>query len=108
MRSPILRICDFINAHGGEDAVTEHYREQFTPRARQPKSETAVVVWAIYAETDAEANVLASSFKMLICVSSVANSSQCLLHRKCARFLVETRGAARLSAAHSVIERKQR
>ena len=29
--------ADFINAHGGEDAVAEHYREQFTPRAKQPK-----------------------------------------------------------------------
>jgi len=74
--------ADFINAHGGGDAVTEdwrvstmlegyaelldRYREQFTPRARQPKSETAVAVWAICAETDAEANILASSFKMLI------------------------------------------
>jgi luciferase family oxidoreductase group 1 len=58
--------ADFINAHGGENAVTEHYREQFTPRSKQPKPETAVAVWAICAETSAEAIVLASSFKMLI------------------------------------------
>ncbi len=54
--------ADFINAQGGEDAITEHYREQFTPRAKQPKPETAVAVWAICAETEAEANFLASSF----------------------------------------------
>jgi luciferase family oxidoreductase group 1 len=81
--------ADFINAHGGEDAVTEHYREQFTPRAKQPKPETAVAVWAICAETDAEANLLASSFKMLILYLQRGELIAVPSPQKAARFLAE-------------------
>jgi luciferase family oxidoreductase group 1 len=81
--------ADFINAHGGEDAVTEHYREQFTPRAKQPKSETAVAVWAICAETDAEANLLASSFKMLILCLQLGDLIAVPSPERAAQFLVE-------------------
>jgi luciferase family oxidoreductase group 1 len=81
--------ADFINAHGGEDAITEHYREQFTPRAKQPKPETAVAVWAICAETDAEANLLASSFKMLILCLQRGELIAVPSPQKAAQFLAE-------------------
>jgi hypothetical protein len=68
--------ADFINAHGGEDAVTEHYCEQFTPRA-------------ICAETDAEANVLASSFKMLILCLQRGDLIAVPAPQRAAQFLVE-------------------
>jgi luciferase family oxidoreductase group 1 len=84
--------ADFINAHGGEDAVTEHYREQFTPRAKQPKPEAAVAVWAICAETSAEANVLASSFKMLILCLQRGELIPVPSPQKAAQFLAERVG----------------
>ena len=81
--------ADFINAHGGDDAVTEQYRERFTPRAKQPKPETVVAVWAICAETDAEANVLASSFRMLILCLQRGELIAVPSPQKAAQFLAE-------------------
>jgi luciferase family oxidoreductase group 1 len=81
--------ADFINAHGSEDAVTQQYREQFTPRANQPKPESAVAVWAICAETDAEADFLASSFKMLILCLQRGELIPVPSPQKAAQFLAE-------------------
>ncbi len=50
----------FINAHGG-DAVSRAYRSDFRPSAREPKPYNMVCVFAICAETAAEAERQAAS-----------------------------------------------
>jgi luciferase family oxidoreductase group 1 len=54
--------ADFINPEGAP--IAERYREGFTPSARLPAARTAVAVWAICAETDEEAERLATSGRM--------------------------------------------
>ena len=54
--------ADFINPRGA--AVTADYRSGFEPSERNPTSYTAVGVWAIAAETQEEAERLASSIAM--------------------------------------------
>ena len=48
----------FINARGGDD-VTRAYRDQYRPSARDPMPHAMLTVFAICAETDAEAERLA-------------------------------------------------
>ena len=50
----------FINAHGG-DAVSRAYRSDFRPSSREPKPCNMVCVFAICAETEAEAGRQAAS-----------------------------------------------
>jgi luciferase family oxidoreductase group 1 len=50
----------FINAHGG-DVVTRDYRSSFRPSARESSPYSMVCVFALCAETDAEAERLAAS-----------------------------------------------
>ena len=56
--------ADFINAHGA--SVARHYRETFMPGERGDRPRVTVCVWAVCAETDAEAERLASSGRMMI------------------------------------------
>jgi luciferase family oxidoreductase group 1 len=49
----------FINAHGG-DQVTRGYRQAFRPSLREPRPWAMLTVFAICAETDAEAQRLAA------------------------------------------------
>jgi luciferase family oxidoreductase group 1 len=53
----------FINARGG-DAVTRAYRAQFQPSARERAPSAIVCVFAICAESDAEAERLAASIDL--------------------------------------------
>ncbi|MEO6022598.1 MAG: LLM class flavin-dependent oxidoreductase [Burkholderiales bacterium] len=53
----------FINAQGGEIA-TRAYREQFKPSAREPRPYSMVAVFVICAESDAEAEAVASSIDL--------------------------------------------
>jgi luciferase family oxidoreductase group 1 len=53
----------FINAKGG-DAVTRAYRERFQPSAREKTPAAIVCVFAICAESDAEAGRLAASIDL--------------------------------------------
>ena len=55
--------ADFINPHHAEIAAL--YREQFKPSAALAAPRVAVAGWAVCAETDEEAQRLASSFRML-------------------------------------------
>jgi luciferase family oxidoreductase group 1 len=55
--------ADFINAEGG--SLARMYRERFTPSARLPAPRTMVAAWALCAGTDAEAQRLAASGRML-------------------------------------------
>jgi luciferase family oxidoreductase group 1 len=53
----------FINAHGG-DQVVRAYRDEFRPSPREPKPYSMVAVFVICAETDAEAEEIASSMDL--------------------------------------------
>jgi luciferase family oxidoreductase group 1 len=54
--------ADFINPEGAE--IAQLYRDRFTPGERLPDPKLSVAVWAIAAETDEEAQRLASSSRM--------------------------------------------
>lgn len=56
--------ADFINPNG--EAIVEYYREHFEPSARLQAPRVGVASWAICAETDEEAQRLASSMRMLM------------------------------------------
>ncbi|MDX6539150.1 MAG: hypothetical protein QOI71_760 [Gaiellales bacterium] len=57
-------VADFINPEGAGNA--ELYRSRFVPSVRRPRAETTVCVSAICADTDEEAELLASSQRMAI------------------------------------------
>ncbi len=58
--------ADFINPFGAETA--RFYRQQFRPSASAEKPHVTVAVWAICADTEAEASHLAKSFYMMMCL----------------------------------------
>ncbi|GJG86975.1 hypothetical protein tb265_21560 [Gemmatimonadetes bacterium T265] len=55
--------ADFINPHGAE--IARRYRDTFTPAPGRERPHVAVCVWALCAETDAEAERLALSGRMM-------------------------------------------
>ncbi len=55
--------ADFINPHGA--AIAARYREDFTPSAALAEPRVTVCGWALCAETDEEAQRLASSSRMM-------------------------------------------
>ena len=56
--------ADFINPNGAP--MARYYRELFTPSDLAPSPRTGVAAWAICAETDAEAERLSLSFRMMM------------------------------------------
>ena len=54
--------ADFINPAGA--AIAERYRQEFIPSEGRPRPRTIVAVWALAAETDAEAERLSASHRM--------------------------------------------
>lgn len=56
--------ADFINPSG--EAIAEYYRGHFQPSERLKEPRVGVAAWAICAETDEEAQRLASSMRMLM------------------------------------------
>src|SRR6202034_74956 len=61
---PPYVFADFINPSG--EPIAEYYREHFEPSARLQTPRTGVALWAICADTDEEAQHLASSMRMLM------------------------------------------
>src|SRR5262252_415388 len=55
--------ADFINPIGGAD-IAERYRQHYTPSKQHPAPRVLVAIWALCAETDAEAERLAASSRM--------------------------------------------
>jgi len=55
--------ADFINSRGAD--VAAQYRAQFRPSARLAQPYTMVALWTVCADTDAEAERLASSARMM-------------------------------------------
>ncbi len=71
--------------------IAEYYREHFQPSARLQAPRVGVATWAICADTDEEAQRLASSMRMLmlmlyrgqlIPVPSVANGAETFLAKE--------------------------
>ena len=56
--------ADFINPNG--EAIAAYYREHFEPSERLAAPRVGVATWAICADTDEEAQRLASSMRMLM------------------------------------------
>jgi luciferase family oxidoreductase group 1 len=56
--------ADFINPNG--EPIAAYYRQHFQPSARLQTPRTAVAAWSICADTDEEAERLASSMRMLM------------------------------------------
>jgi luciferase family oxidoreductase group 1 len=56
--------ADFINPNG--EAIAAYYREHFQPSARLREPRVGVAAWAICAESDEQAQRLASSMRMLM------------------------------------------
>jgi luciferase family oxidoreductase group 1 len=56
--------ADFISPRGAD--VVERYRAEFQPSARLAEPRTAIGVWAVCADTDEEAQRLASSSRMTL------------------------------------------
>jgi len=56
--------ADFINPQGA--VLARYYRQEFSPSDRLPAPRTAVASWAICADTDAEAQCLSASFRMMM------------------------------------------
>jgi luciferase family oxidoreductase group 1 len=56
--------ADFIHPNG--EAIAAYYREHFQPSARLQAPRVGVATWAICADTDEEAQRLASSMRMLM------------------------------------------
>jgi luciferase family oxidoreductase group 1 len=54
--------ADFINPHGAE--IARRYQETFQPSRRREAPEIAIGIWALAAETDEEARLLATSARM--------------------------------------------
>jgi luciferase family oxidoreductase group 1 len=84
--------ADFINPHGAE--ITRRYREEFTPSqwAREPR--VLVALWAICAETDAEAQRLLSSWEMSFTLFLRGELVPVPPIEKALRFLADERGRA--------------
>jgi luciferase family oxidoreductase group 1 len=55
--------ADFINPIGGAD-IAERYRQHYTPSKMHPAPRVLVAIWALCADTDAEAERLAASSRM--------------------------------------------
>jgi luciferase family oxidoreductase group 1 len=55
--------ADFINPVGGAD-IAERYRQHYTPSKQHPAPRVLAAIWALCADTDAEAERLAASSRM--------------------------------------------
>src|SRR5215467_15856567 len=55
--------ADFINPIGGAQ-IAEHYRQHYTPSKSHPEPRVLTAIWALCADTDAEAERLAASSRM--------------------------------------------
>jgi luciferase family oxidoreductase group 1 len=92
--------ADFINPGGAE--IAQVYRDRFTAGERLPEPKLSVAVWAIAADTDEEAQRLASSSRMSMALLRQGRLIQVPPVEKAMRFLEErgsqppgTRGGGR-------------
>ena len=79
--------ADFINPNGAP--LARYYRQLFTASDSTPSPRTAVAAWAICAETDAEAERLSLSFRMMMTLLFRGQSIQVPTVERAQRFLEE-------------------
>ncbi len=79
--------ADFINPTGA--AIARHYRQQFCPSDALKAPRTGVAAWAICAETDAEAERLSFSFRMMMTLLFRGQSIPVPTVERAERFLAE-------------------
>jgi luciferase family oxidoreductase group 1 len=79
--------ADFINPDGAP--LARYYRQRFTPSSETPLPRTGVASWAICAETDAEAERLSLSFRMMMTLLFRGQSIQVPTVERAHRFLEE-------------------
>jgi luciferase family oxidoreductase group 1 len=79
--------ADFINPNGAR--VARYYRQQFCPSDLAPAPRTGVAAWAICAETDAEAERLSLSFRMMMTMLFRGRSIPVPTVERAQRFLEE-------------------
>jgi luciferase family oxidoreductase group 1 len=79
--------ADFINPNGAQ--LARYYRQQFSPSDLLPSPHTTVASWAICAETDAEAERLSLSFRMMMTLLFRGRSIPVPPVEKAQRFLEE-------------------
>jgi len=79
--------ADFINPDGAR--LARYYRQEFRPSERTPSPRTGVAAWAICAETDAEAERLSLSFRMMMTMLFRGRSIPVPTVERAQRFLEE-------------------
>ena len=79
--------ADFIHPDG--ERIARYYREQFCPSALLESPRIGVAAWAICAETDAEAERLSFSFRMMMTVLFRGQSIPVPTVERAERFLAE-------------------
>jgi len=79
--------ADFINPNGAQ--LARYYRQQFTASDQSPSPRTVVAAWAICAETDAEAERLSLSFRMMMTLLFRGQSIQVPTVERAQHFLEE-------------------
>jgi luciferase family oxidoreductase group 1 len=79
--------ADFINPGGA--ALARHYQQNFSPSDLLKTPRTTVAAWAICAETDAEAERLSLSFRMMMTLLFRGQSIAVPTVERAARFLAE-------------------
>ena len=79
--------ADFINPNGAQ--LARYYRQQFTASNQSPLPRTVVAAWAICAETDAEAERLSLSFRMMMTLLFRGQSIQVPTVERAQHFLEE-------------------
>ncbi len=79
--------ADFINPNGAQ--LARYYRQQFTASDQRPSPRTVVAAWAICAETDAEAERLSLSFRMMMTLLFRGQSIQVPTVERAQSFLEE-------------------
>jgi luciferase family oxidoreductase group 1 len=85
--------ADFISPDGAP--IAESYRERFSPSARLSAPRVAVAVWAICADTDEEAERLASSGRMTFTLLRQGRLIAVPPPEKAERFLAQTENVSR-------------
>ena len=93
--------ADFINPHGAE--IARRYRTTFTPSTTREQPHAAVCVWALCAETDAEAERLALSGRMMFTLLRRGELIAVPTVERAERFLADERARRALPAGRRTV-----
>lgn len=93
--------ADFINPHGAE--IARRYRDTFTPASGRERPHVAVCVWALCAESDAEAERLALSGRMMFTLLRRGELVAVPTVERAERFLAAERGRGALPVGRRTV-----